>query len=254
MCSDRRGAAVVAALARIGRLALDGLLPPLCLGCRCPVADPGTLCPTCWGRLSFVSPPFCAVCGLPFEVDPGPGALCGDCLAQPHRFGRARAVLRYDSAARPLILAFKHGDRLEAAPAFAAWMARAGADLLDGADLLVPVPLHRWRLLARRYNQAAILALSLARRTGVEMAPRALLRRRATPSQGHLGRAARQSNLAGAIGPGPQAARVAGRRVVLVDDVLTSGATADACARALCGLGARTVDVLTLARVGRTDP
>ncbi len=239
-------------LARVGRLVVDALLPPLCLSCHAVVAEPGTLCPACWSQLVFLAPPHCAVCGQPFEFDAGADALCGDCIALPPRFGRARAVFRYDDASRGLILRFKHGDRLEGAPAFARWMARAGAELLAGADLLVPVPLHRWRLLARRYNQAAVLALALGRLSGVPAAPDLLIRRRRTRPQGHLGREGRERNVAGAFTV-KGGVRLEGRRVVLVDDVLTSGATVGECARVLLGAGAGHVDVLTLGRVVRTS-
>jgi ComF family protein len=232
---------------------VDAVLPPLCLICRQGVADPGTLCPACWSRQTFIATPLCAACGVPFDLDPGLGALCGFCVSHPHRFARARAVLRYDAQSRPLILGFKHADRLEGAPAFAAWMARAGAELLADAELLVPVPLHRWRLASRRYNQAALLAGALAERSGVATAPLALVRRRSTPPQGRMNHAARQRNLAGAIAPGPAAAAIVGRRVLLIDDVLTTGATADECARVLLAAGATAVDVLTLARVVRDE-
>jgi len=240
-------------LNRIGRVVVDALLPPLCLCCHGVVAEPGTLCAGCWSKVAFLAPPFCAVCGLPFELDPGIGAVCGDCIASPPRFGRARAVLRYDDASRVLFLRFKHGDRLEGVPAFARWMARAGADVLAGADLLVPVPLHRWRLASRRYNQAALLALGVARECGVPAEPGLLLRRRRTPPQGHLGHDARARNVAGAFEVAPRLKTVlAGKRVVLVDDVLTSGATVDECAKVLRAGGAVGIDVLTLGRVVRT--
>lgn len=233
-----------------GSALLDVLLPPQCLGCRRLVDRPGQLCPDCWGRIRFIAPPFCACCGLPFAHDPGPGALCGGCAAHPPVFQRARAVFRYDAASRGLILAFKHGDRLDAAPPFARWLAAAGAALLAEADLILPVPLHRRRLFQRRYNQAALLAQALARQRGLPVATQVLLRRRNTPSQGHLRASQRRRNVAGAFAVAPGgAARLAGRRVLLVDDVFTTGATLEAAARALLAAGAREVDCLTLARV-----
>lgn len=244
---------LAAGAARLGRLLLDAVLPPLCLKCHAVVAEPGTLCPACWQRIGFLAPPWCACCGRPFEVDPGPEARCGACLTRPPGFDRARAVLRYDDESRPLLLRLKHGDRLEGAGAYAHWMARAGADLLDGADLLVPVPLHRWRLALRRYNQAAVLALALGRRSGVAVAPDLLRRPRATPSQGHLGPEARRRNVAGAFTLARGAAGLAGRRVVLIDDVMTTGATVEECARVLRRGGAASVAVLTLARALRGE-
>ena len=239
---------------RLARMVVDALLPPLCLGCHCVVAEPGSLCPGCWSRMTFLGTPHCACCGLPFEVDPGPGSVCGACAGHEPPFARARAVFRYDDASKALILRFKHTDRLEGVGAFALWMARAGAELLEDADLLAPVPLHRWRLFSRRYNQAALLALAIGRLSKVAVAPQLLIRARKTPSQGHLGHDARARNVAGAfrINAGLKDS-LAGRRVVLVDDVLTSGATVGECARVLKREGAAAVDVLTLGRVVRPD-
>ena len=239
---------------RLARMVVDALLPPLCLSCHVVVAEPGSLCPQCWSRMTFLGTPHCACCGLPFEIDPGPDAVCGACAGDEPQFARARAVFRYDDASKVLILRFKHGDRLEGVGAFALWMARAGAELLAGADLLVPVPLHRWRLFSRRYNQAALLALAIGRLSQVAVAPQALVRTRKTPSQGHLGHDARARNVAGAFRVSEHMKEtLAGRRVVLVDDVLTSGATVGECARVLKRAGAGAVDVLTLGRVVRPD-
>ncbi|WP_307718736.1 ComF family protein [Azospirillum sp. B4] len=227
---------------------LDLILPPRCLGCGEAVAAAGTLCGTCWRGVTFITAPQCAGCGRPFPHDMGDGALCAICVAAPLAFGRLRAAVLYDDASRPLILGFKHGDRTEAAPLLASWMARAGADLLAEADVIAPVPLHRWRLFARRYNQAALLALRLGRLTGVGAVPDLLVRRRRTPSQGSLSRQGRARNVAGAFALRP-GRPVAGLRVVLVDDVYTTGATAAECARVLTRAGAVRVDVLALARV-----
>lgn len=255
---------MVPVITRLARPALDLLLPPRCLGCGELVAAQGTLCARCWNGLTFLAPPWCARCGRPFELasDAAPvpvgeegagdagGLLCGACIADPPAWRGARSVLVYDEASRSLVLGLKHGDRTFAAQAFGAWMARAGAELLAGADLLAPVPLHYWRLVARRYNQAALLALAAGRAAGVAVCPDLLVRRRRTRSQGGLTRDGRRRNVAGAFGLGRRhAGRVAGRRVVLVDDVLTTGATLSECARVLLRAGARRVDVLTLARV-----
>jgi len=216
------------------------------------VDEPGALCPGCFGRFGFITEPFCHRCGLPFAHagEASPEGLCSGCLAHPPAFDRARAVWRYDAASRPVITTFKHADRTEAAPHLARHLARAGAALLAEADLLAPVPLHRWRLLGRRYNQAALLALALGRLARRPVVPDLLRRLRATPSQGHLGLAERARNVAGAFALRPRhLARIAGRRVLLVDDVLTSGATASACAAVLKEAGAAAVDVLVLARV-----
>ena len=213
----------------------------------------GLLCPACWGEANWLAPPHCAACGFPFEYDEGAGALCAACTRARPLFERARSALVYDEASRPLVLGFKHGDRLEGAPAYGRWLARAGAELVGDAELIAPVPLHRWRLLRRRYNQAALLALSLGRAVNKPCVPDLLARVRATRSQGGLGRAGRAENVRAAFAVRPRRREaVQGRRILLVDDVYTTGATATACARALLRAGCAAVDVLTLARVVRT--
>ncbi|HUC62545.1 MAG TPA: ComF family protein [Alphaproteobacteria bacterium] len=242
------------ALRRAGSGALGAVLPARCLGCGKLVDAPGALCGACWNEIDFLAPPFCACCGIPFEVDPGEDLLCGLCLKRRPAFGRARAVFRYDEESRRLILGFKHGDRLHGAPAFGQWMARAGAALLDDADWVAPVPLHWTRLFRRRYNQAALLAHAIGRARGVPVVPDLLLRRRRTPSQGGLNATERQRNMRGAFALKPTyAGAVEGKRVVLVDDVLTTGATVNACAETLIAAGAAAVDILTLARVARAQ-
>ena len=239
---------------------LDAVLPPLCLGCGEIVAAPGALCAKCWQGVCFIAPPHCARCGCPFAADLGDGALCGGCLARSPRFRRARAALVYDTESRRLVLPFKHGDRTDMARACGGWMARAGAELLAEADLIAPVPLHWRRLLVRRYNQALLLARIVARdvpregqgASGARLAPDLLRRRRWTGSQAGLRVRERQSNVRQAFDIHPRwAAELRGKTVLLVDDVFTTGATAEACARILQRGGARHVDVLTLARVVR---
>jgi ComF family protein len=236
--------------------AVDAVLPRQCLSCRTEISGPGGLCGDCWSGLNFIAAPYCACCGYPFGHDIGADALCAACAAARPAFSRARAALVYDEHSRPPLLAFKHGDRLAGTDAFAGWLIRAGAELLEGADLLAPVPLHRWRLLRRRYNQAALLGAAVARCAGIAHGPDLLVRVRATPSQGGLGRLGRVRNVTGAFRVHPRhAASVRGKNVVVIDDVLTTGATASACARALQRSGASRVDVLTLARVVRpADP
>jgi ComF family protein len=241
----------IISLRRAARLLLDLALPARCLKCG-EVLGGGEegLCPSCWATLRWLGEPCCACCGLPFEFEAGEEARCGQCITEPPAFETARAAIAYDSESRDLVLRFKHADRTDAAPFLAAMMARAGARLLSRADLMAPVPLHWRRLFARRYNQSALLARELARLGAKPWLPQALRRRRATPSQGHLGKAARARNVAGAfVVPPVSKAKIAGRRVLLIDDVLTTGATVEACAATLVRAGAGAVDVLTLARV-----
>jgi ComF family protein len=239
-------------LARLGTGLLDALLPPHCLTCEASVERQGTQCGECFRQLTRLTAPFCAHCGVPFlhAGQAGPGGLCPSCLARPPAYGTARAALRYDAGAQRLILPFKHGDRTDLAGPLAEKMAQSGAALLARCDLIVPVPLHWRRLLARRYNQAALLARRLSALSGKPCIPDRLRRRRPTPPLGDLGAAQRAALLDGAFRLPPAGARrVAGRRVLLVDDVVTSGATAEACARLLLAGGASAVDVLAAARV-----
>jgi ComF family protein len=237
-------------LLRLGRAVIDGVLPPRCLACGDIVGEPDSLCGRCWAAMTFFSPPWCSTCGAPFPHPMGEDALCGECARERRSWDRARAVLRYDKHSRRLVLGLKHGDRTHLAGAFGRWMNRAGSDVLAGADLLVPVPLHWTRLVQRRYNQASLLALGIRAAGGPDVAVDWLVRRRRTPSQGHLGPAARERNVRGAFRVRP-GRNFAGKRVVIIDDVLTTGATVEECARVLRRAGASSIGVLTLARALR---
>jgi ComF family protein len=233
--------------------ALDALLPPRCLACGGAVRRQGDLCPVCWPRLRFLHPPWCDACGLPLQGETTGPEFCTSCRLEPQPWDKGRAAIAYDEGSRRLILGFKHRERIEAAQSFARWMAVAGAEVLQRAELMLPVPIHRWRLLSRGYNQSALLAARLAEASGIPWHPQLLLRLRATPSQQGLAAQARQANVtARDFGLNSRhAGRVAGRRILLIDDVLTTGATLGACVTVLRQAGASSVDILTLARVVR---
>jgi ComF family protein len=234
------------------RGALDVALPPLALddGTHAAAVQSQGLSSEAWRKITFLEAPVCDGCGAPLEYDQGDGARCPACLSRRRAFERARAAVLYDEHSRGLILKLKHADRTDLAALFAAWIARAGHDILSEADALVPVPLHRWRLMSRRFNQAAEIARPLARLTGLAYLPGAVVRKRSTPSQGGKSASGRRRNVAGAFAcPKRMWPCVAGKRLVLIDDVLTTGATAEACARVLKAAGAIRVDVAAVARV-----
>jgi ComF family protein len=245
-----------AAARTLWRAALDLALPRLCAVCREPVEGEG-LCPACWSKLSFITRPYCERLGIPFVYDPGPGILSMEAIADPPAYQRARAAVRFDDVSRALVHALKYGDRLDLAPMMGRWLHQAGRELLAEADGLVPVPLHWRRHWARRFNQSAMLAAAVAKASGMPIAARALKRVKSTAQQVGLSRTQRAANIQGAFRvPADGRAEVVGRRLILVDDVLTSGATVEGCAKALLRAGAANVDVLVFARVaepGRTS-
>jgi len=228
---------------------IDLLLPPLCLACRQPVVDPDGLCPMCWGGLQFIERPFCERLGIPFGFDLGPGALSAEAIANPPVFNRARAAVVFGGTARTLIHGLKYRDRIELSTFLGRMMVRAGNDILSDADVLIPIPLHRWRLFMRKFNQSAVLAQIVGRAAGVKVELTALERIRSTPPQVGLSGRERHENVRGAFRVSDAGRiRVAGRRVVLIDDALTTGATISAATRALKRAGVANVDVLTFAR------
>ena len=236
---------------RLTRFA-DLAYPPCCLACKAAVDAAGALCPACWVAMPFIERPFCERLGTPFAQDLGAGPALARRHADPPVFARARAVTTYDEGpARRLVQRLKYADRLDLAPAMARWMARAGAELTAEADLVIPVPLHRFRLWTRRFNQAALLAQGVARHAGLPYAPLALPARQAHAPAGRSDARRPRRQCAGRVqGPGGRRCpRLAGARVLLIDDVLTSGATLNAASRVLLRAGAARVDVLTFARV-----
>ena len=233
-----------------GRFALGVIYPPTCIACGGATGEAHTLCARCWSEMRFIERPFCERLGTPFGVDLGIPLLSPAAIADPPVFRRARAVARYDEVARALVHRLKYGDRLELAKALGIMMTRAGAELLAEADVIVPVPLHRSRLWWRRFNQAMTLSAVIARTSGVPCDPFLLARVKRTRPQVGLTKSQRGENLQGAFRvPVEAKPRLKHRRVLLVDDVVTTGATANAASRALLRGGASAVDVLSFARV-----
>lgn len=237
-----------------GGLALvQTVLPPTCLACRKPAGASGGLCPQCWQGAGFIERPYCERLGTPFTYDSGGPLISPSAFSDPPAFDRARAAMRFSDVARDLVHLLKYGDRLDLVKPFASWMSRAGDELLRDADALIPVPLHWTRLFQRRFNQSAELARAISRQRSVPVIDNVLTRIRATPPQVGLARDERAKNMHGAFSVEKSLrGEIKGKRIVLVDDVLTTGATANACARILRRAGASRVDVLTLARV--VDP
>ncbi|MFN3260535.1 MAG: ComF family protein [Pikeienuella sp.] len=234
--------------------------PPACPACRAEIAEPGGLCPACWRDTIFINPPACNCCGAPMAFGPSEGLVCDACEHAPPAWARGVGAVVYEGAARRLILALKHGDRLDVAPLAARWMLAAqggaGGTLVKTADLIAPAPLHWKRMLKRKYNQSGEIARELARISGKDaaLALDLLERTRSTQSQEGRNRRERRENVAGAFAVARRwRSRIAGRRVLLIDDVLTTGATLSGCAEACRAAGAADVNVLTFARVAREE-
>jgi ComF family protein len=237
-------------LLRGRKAVLDTAYPPQCVACREITVEPAALCARCWREMPFITRPYCERLGTPFAVDIGGTLLSPAAIADPPVFNRARSVARHDGAARELVHKLKYGDRQELAVAMGSMMATAAADSLGQATVIVPVPLHWTRLWQRRFNQAAALAAIIGRNTGLPVDPQLLRRRKRTASQVGKSRSERQANLQGAfVVPNDRKMALTGQHVLLVDDVMTTNATANAASRVLLRGGAASVDVVTFARV-----
>jgi ComF family protein len=235
----------------MGRMALDLCFPPHCPSCRVPVGAAGNLCAGCYGKLQHIAAPYCSCCGVPFALAFEEG-LCGGCIAESPPYTQARALWVYNEVSRPLVTRIKFHDQTTLVPRYGVALARAGQAVLADAELLVPVPLHWRRLLARRYNQAALIAHAVGRASGLPVLTQALVRHRFTRPQTGLKRAERQKNVHRAFAVAESMkARMEKKRIVLIDDVMTTGATVHACVEALMKAGAAEVRVLTLARTGK---
>ena len=226
------------------------LFPATCPGCGLRVSRPAAMCGECWPELRFLERPWCEVLGVPFDRDMGEGVVSPAAIAEPPVFDRARAAAAYEGVAQALVRKLKYGDRTDLAPWMATWMERAGVELFEPGQLVVPVPLHWRRFMGRRFNQSAELARALSRRKHLTYAPQLLKRVKGTRQQVGLGQRERQENVRAAFRvPDAAVAAVSGAAVLLVDDVYTTGATVSSAARALKRAGAARVDVLTFARV-----
>ncbi|MGB0497499.1 MAG: double zinc ribbon domain-containing protein, partial [Rubricella sp.] len=236
---------------RAGAAAMAAIYPPRCMTCHSETDQPDGLCPECWREVRFISGSVCGTCGTPVLEA---GLSCEGCARHPPAWEAGAAALLYEGVGRRLVLSLKHGDRLDMAPALARWIHRAAGPLVSEADIIAPVPMHWTRLVMRKYNQAAELARALGRLSGVHVEPGLLTRTRRTAPLKGTGRAARNHRLAGAIAlTRGLEGEVRGKRILLVDDVLTTGATLSAAAEALHNSGVARVDIAVLARVAKDD-
>lgn len=231
----------------IAQAVLDFALPPKCLSCKSVVDKHGNLCSECWKTVGFIGKHKCHICGLPFEFDMGEKALCQACEAKKPKFNQAVAFCKYEGVARKMVIALKFSDGVHLAPHMAKMMLGADGGLIAKADIIAPVPLHFWRKFHRKYNQASLLALNIARQSGKTYEPLLLKRNKRTQQQTRLHRKDRKANVAGAFVTSK--ADIKGKTILLVDDVMTTGSTISACAKTLKEQGAKTVYCLVFARV-----
>lgn len=233
---------------KISSAILNFLCPPRCPICHNMTEEPHTLCPSCYAKLNFITQPCCEICGRPFEYAGLNKLICGKCMKKKPKFSMARSVLEYTAFSKKLILAFKHGDHLELTPLFAKFMLQADKKIFEEVDLIVPVPLHWTRLFLRKYNQATLLGRAIGRKRRIPFSEVILKRTRATSSQGHKHRQEREKNVKNAFCvTNPK--KVCGKTILVIDDVMTTGATLNECAKTLLKAGAKSVKVLTIYRV-----
>jgi ComF family protein len=231
---------------------LNIFFPPQCLNCDIRVPTHGTLCIPCWQKIQFISEPMCHCCGFPFEYDIGNEALCGACLFERPSYAHARAAFRYDEHSSKLVTRFKYSDHTHLARVYSVWLAKAAGELLAQSDIIIPVPLHYFRFVHRRFNQSALLAHALSKKTNIKHRPDIIKRKRNTASQTGLTRSQREKNVKGAFSISERGKRIIkGKKILLVDDVMTTGSTIEQCAKSLIKAGAMQVNVLTLARTVR---
>ncbi len=238
---------IISTTKKISQAVLNFMLPAQCLSCHAVVDTHGAICATCWNDINFIGLHKCYVCGLPFAFDLGPKALCRHCTEEKPKFNKAVAVCKYENTARKLAIRLKFGDSVSLAPYLAKMMVGSGSELIGKADIIAPIPLHFMRKIARKYNQAALLARQVAKISEKNYEPFLLKRVRRTKQQTKLHRRDRKSNVDGAFVVAN--VDVFGKTVLLVDDVMTTGSTLSACAKALKERGARRVYCLVFARV-----
>lgn len=228
---------------------LDIIFPPCCISCGENVNESGTICHKCWGEINFISDPQCNICGFPFDFEISNNPICAACAKEKPHFSKARAVFLYDDSSKKMVTSFKYTDRIENRKAYAKWMARIGENLIADADFLIPVPIHLRKLISRKYNQAGLLAQEISKISGKKTVTNALIRKKHTIKQASLNRRIRFQNISGAFNVNDKFSTILeGKRILLIDDVITTGATADECAKILKKARVANVDVLTLAK------
>ena len=235
-------------LKKLGRQILNLLCPPRCPICRETVDEAHCLCPNCYGKLNFITHPCCEICGRPFEYAAFNSVVCGSCLKNKPKFSMARSILEYDDFSKQLILSFKHGDRTDLTPILVKFLLLADPKIFENVDMIVPVPQHWARRFKRQYNQASLLGKVLGKQKGISFNPSILRRIKNTESQGHKLRKQREQNVKGVFHV-MTPDKIRGKTILVIDDVMTTGATLNECAKVLRRAGAKEVKAITVYRV-----